>query len=56
MIRDSHGDWVKGYSRSIGHTTSVLAEWWALRDGLILATQLGVDQLDVELDAKVIVE
>ena len=56
MIRDYHGNWVKRYSRSIGHTTSVLAEWWALRDRLILATQLGIDQLDVELDAKVIVE
>ena len=43
VIRDCHGDWVKGYSRSIGHTTSVLAEWWALRDRLILAIQLGIN-------------
>ena len=56
VIRNFHGDWVKGYSRSIGYTTSVLAEWWALRDGLILAIQLGINQLEVELDAKVIVE
>ena len=56
IIRDCHGDWVKGYSRSIGYSTSVLAEWWALRDGLILAIQLGINQLEVELDAKVIVE
>ena len=34
----------------------MLAEWWALRDGLILAIQLGINQLEVELDAKVIVE
>jgi len=56
VIRDCHGDWVKGYSRAIGYATSVLAEWWALRDGLILAIQLGITHLDVELDAKVIVE
>ena len=56
IIRDCHSDWVKGYSRSIGYTTSVLAKWWALRDGLILAIQLGINQLDVELDAKVIME
>ena len=56
VIRDCHGDWVKGYSRSIGYTTSVLVEWWALQDGLILAIQLGINQLEVELDAKVIVE
>ena len=34
----------------------MLAEWWALRDGLILAIQLGINQLEVELDTKVIVE
>ena len=56
VIRDCHGDWVKEYSRSIGYTTSVLAVWWALWDGLILAIQLGINQLEVELDAKVIVE
>ena len=48
--------WIKGYSRSIGYTTSVVAEWWALRDGLTLAIQLGCQHLEVELDAKVIVE
>ncbi|KAK7817049.1 putative ribonuclease h protein [Quercus suber] len=35
---------------------SVMAEWWALRDGLNLAIHLGINQLEVELDAKVIVE
>ncbi|XP_030936237.1 uncharacterized protein LOC115961384 [Quercus lobata] len=49
VIRDCHGVWVKGYSRSIGYTTSVFVEWWALRDGLILAIQLGINQLEVEL-------
>ena len=34
----------------------MLAEWWALRDGLILAIQFGINQLEVELDAKVIME
>ena len=56
VIRDCHGGWVKGFSRSIGHTTSVMAEWWALCDGLILAIHLGINQLEVEFDTKVIVE
>ena len=56
VIKDCHGGWVKGFSRSIGHATSVMAEWWALRDGLILAIQLGINQLEVELESKVIVE
>ena len=42
-IKDCHGGWVKGFSRSIEHTTSVMVEWWAWRDGLILAIQLGIN-------------
>ena len=34
--------------------TNITAEFWALRDGLILASQLGITQLLVELDAKVV--
>nr|POE59942.1 rhodanese-like domain-containing protein 14, chloroplastic [Quercus suber] len=56
VIKDCHKVWVKGHSRSIGYTTSVLAEWWTLWDSLILGIQLGVNQLEVELDVKVIVE
>ena len=56
LIRDSAGFWVKGFSRSLGTGTSMLAECWALRDGLFLAIQLGIRNLEVELDAKVVVD
>ena len=56
LIRNSDGVWIRGYSRSIGYTTSVMTELWALRDGLTLAIQLGIRNLEVKLDAKVIVE
>ncbi|XP_065629619.1 uncharacterized protein LOC136067528 [Quercus suber] len=42
--------------RYIGVSTSIIAEFWALRDGLTLASQLGITHLAVELDAKVIVD
>ena len=29
-----------------------MVEWWALCDGLNLAIQLGINQLEIELDAK----
>ena len=49
----SHGGtWIRGFSRNIGHTTSVMAEFWALHDGLTLAYQMGLPCLEVELDAK----
>ena len=56
MLRDSNRHWVKGYARSIGFTTSVIAELWALRDGLNLALSEGIRSLIVELDARVVVD
>ena len=42
--------------RHIGVATSIVAEFWALSDGLILTSQLGITQLFVDQDAKVIVD
>ena len=50
-----NGRWIKGFSRSIGHASSFIAEFWALRDGLKLALYMGVLRLVMELDAKVVV-
>lgn len=55
-MRDSLGNWVKGFSGSIGHATSMIAQFSALRDGLILASQLGIQNIEIELDAKTIVD
>lgn len=46
---------MKGFSRCMGNTTSVMAEFYALRDGLQLASQMGISCLEVELDAKIVV-
>ena len=56
LIRDCQWTWVKGYMRNIGVATNIIAEFWALRDGLMLALKLGITHLLVELDAKVIVD
>lgn len=56
VIRDSEGRWVRGFARPIGFTTSITAEFWALRDGLLLAVRMGVQKLVIELDANVVVE
>ena len=47
---------VEGFARSIGFTTSIITEFWALRDDLLMAGQIGVQNLLIELDAKVVVE
>ena len=55
IIHDHYGKWIKGYMRNIGNASNIVAEFWALRDGLMLPTQLGITQLLVELDTQVIV-
>lgn len=47
---------MKGFSRGIGSTTSVIAEFWALRDGLLLAAQMEIPYLEVECDAKIVTD
>ena len=39
VIRDETGNWVVGFSRKIGVTSSFEAELWALRDGLTITSQ-----------------
>ena len=56
IIRDCNGLWIKGFARSIGYATSITAKFWALRDGLKLALNEGIQSLIVELDAKVMVD
>ena len=45
-----------GFSRSIGMTSSFAAELWGLREGLLLCSNLNINALEVELDAKAIVD
>ena len=47
---------MRGFARYVGFTTSIIAKFWALRDGLLQAIQIGVQNLLIEFDAKVVVE
>uniref|UniRef100_A0A2N9H5A8 CCHC-type domain-containing protein n=1 Tax=Fagus sylvatica TaxID=28930 RepID=A0A2N9H5A8_FAGSY len=56
VIRNHLGEWVGGFSRSIGFTTSVQAELRALKDGLLLAIDLEILNLEIEMDSLVAVD
>uniref|UniRef100_A0A2N9FPJ3 CCHC-type domain-containing protein n=1 Tax=Fagus sylvatica TaxID=28930 RepID=A0A2N9FPJ3_FAGSY len=56
VIRDSLGNWLVGFSRSIGITSCVQAELRALKDGLLLALDLEISKLEIEMDSSVAVE
>ena len=34
LVRSADGQWVVGFSKRIGVTSSFVAEWWGLREGL----------------------
>ena len=51
VIRGQEGEWIAGFVRPLGRTNSCMVELWALRDGLLLAKELGINNLIVELDA-----
>ena len=45
-----------GFARAIGTTTSVVAELWALQDGLNMCIELNLPVVIIELDAKLVVD
>ena len=51
LLRNHQGEWIRGYARALGNTSSFVAELWALRDGLTMAKEPGLNNLLVEMDA-----
>nr|XP_023896924.1 uncharacterized protein LOC112008814 [Quercus suber] len=52
VLRDENGNWLFGFSRKIGITTSFVAELWAVREGLSLCLHKNFPAVVLELDAK----
>ncbi|XP_028067895.1 uncharacterized protein LOC114270573 [Camellia sinensis] len=53
LIKDEHGNWIKGFYRNIGTASTVETKLWALWDGLRLALELDLKGIHVETDAQV---
>ena len=56
MIRNDTGNWVVGFSRRIDVTSSFEAELWALRDGLTIFVDRNFQAIEVDMDAKAIID
>ena len=41
----SNGEWMAGFMRKLGNMSSTVVELWALKDGLNVAKQLGIDNI-----------
>lgn len=51
ILRDSNGRWLGSFHRYLLANSSLMAEFWALRDGLNFAKEEHVTKLEVETDA-----
>ena len=51
LIRDSRGQCIGGFAKAFAVTSSLAAELWALREGLLLCVDLQAQAVVVELDA-----
>ena len=56
VIREEASNWVVGFSRKIGVTSSFDAELWALRDGLTICVNKNFQSVEGELDVKAIID
>lgn len=51
LIRDNDGRWVKGFAKKIAASSSLDAELWGSREGLVLCLDIQALAVKVELDA-----
>ena len=51
LIYDSEGRWVEGFTKYIGTTSVLMAELWALRDGIHMAKHLHIHNLVIKVDS-----
>lgn len=56
LVWDEDGKWVIGFARKIWKSSSFIAEIWALRDGLNVCLRKNLLLVEVELDAKAVVD
>ena len=50
IIRDCNGNWVFGFARAIGFTSSISVELWAVRDGLARCCGLSIAAVEIDID------
>ncbi|KAE8670980.1 hypothetical protein F3Y22_tig00112004pilonHSYRG00018 [Hibiscus syriacus] len=50
VFRNSIGDWITGFTKNIGTTSTLHAELWSIYEGLLIARSLGVLRLLIQSD------
>ena len=55
LLRNSSGDWLSGFSLHLGISSNNMAKLAAVRQGLILAWDMGFRFIHLELDSMTVV-
>ncbi|KAL4385217.1 hypothetical protein GQ457_15G009690 [Hibiscus cannabinus] len=50
VVRDENGVWLFGYARFVGRCDVLLAEFWAIHDGLLHVWSMGYRRVELESD------
>lgn len=50
IIGDHNGNWIVNDHRYLDNTTNIMAEFWPLKDGLVLAHRMHINNVIVELN------
>ncbi|KAL4272876.1 hypothetical protein GQ457_13G021790 [Hibiscus cannabinus] len=50
VIRDEHGNWIRGFARNVGRCSVLFAELWAVHDSLVQAWYLDFRRVIIETD------
>ncbi|KAF7844680.1 putative ribonuclease H-like domain-containing protein [Senna tora] len=56
IIRDSNGNWIRGFSKFLGIENSLKTEMWAVALGFKLAKDMFCDKLVVESDSMIVIK
>ncbi|GAU35481.1 hypothetical protein TSUD_384360 [Trifolium subterraneum] len=51
VVRDSSGEWLKGYARGLGDCNIIMTELWGILEGLRLAWRLGFRHVELRSDS-----
>jgi ribonuclease HI len=55
IVRGSQGEWLGGFSKSIGRCSAFIAELWGVLEGLHYVKRLGFTKIELNIDSEAVV-
>jgi ribonuclease HI len=55
IVRGSQGEWIGGFSKSVGRCSAFIAELWGVLEGLRYVKRLGFTKIELNIDSEAVV-